>query len=153
MMEAALVEVESPLQEEVTTLLCQSDAVAERLYPGEPRRPITAETLTRSGTHVLIARCAGTAVGLCAVFERGDGTAELKRMIVAEGARGRGVGAALLRGVEAEAKRLGADTIVLEVGVRNAEAQALYRRSGYEPCEPFSPYQPSPISLFLKRQL
>jgi putative acetyltransferase len=100
-----------------------------------------------------MARYAGTAVGLCVVFERTDGTVELKRMIVKEGARGQGVGAALLHGAEAEARRLGAQAVLLEVGIRNTEAQRLYRRAGYEPCKPFLPYQPSTISLFLQRQI
>jgi putative acetyltransferase len=153
MTETLVVGVESPLQGEVAALLSQSDAVAARLYPGEYRRPITPEVLAKPGTHLLVARRAGIAVGLCVVFERGDHTVELKRMIVDEKARGRGVGAALLCGAEAETGRLGARAVLLEVGVRNTEAQALYRRVGYEPREPFPPYRASPISLFLERCL
>jgi putative acetyltransferase len=92
-----LVKPEPPQQDTVAALLTQSDLVAARLYPGEYRRPITPEYLTKPGTHVLIARLHGTAVGLCVVFDRGDSTVELKRMIVDEAARGHGVGAALLR--------------------------------------------------------
>ena len=40
-----LAKVESPLQQEVAALLILSDLVAERLYPGEYRRPITPEFL------------------------------------------------------------------------------------------------------------
>jgi putative acetyltransferase len=152
-MEAVLVEVESPLQPEVAALLNQSDAVAAQLYPGAYRRPITPDVLANPDTHVLVARHAGAAVGLCVVFERGDGTVEVKRMIVDQGIRGRGVGAALLRNAHAQARRLGAHTARLEVGVRNTEAQALYRRAGYRPCEPFSPYEKSPISLFMELRL
>jgi putative acetyltransferase len=149
----ASVEVETALQPEVAALLAQSDDVAARLYPRDYRRPITCESLRRPGAHVLIARLSGTAVGLCVVFERGDGTAEIKRMIVEEGARGCGVGAALLGKAHAEASKLGAHTALLEVGVYNTEAQALYRSAGYRPRQPFSPYQASPISLFMERPL
>ncbi len=76
------VNVEGPRQAEVSSLLAQSDAVAEVLYPGEFRRSITAESLAKPDTYVLVARRAGTAVGLCVLFDRGDRTMELKRMIV-----------------------------------------------------------------------
>jgi putative acetyltransferase len=78
MRKSFLVTRETPLQTEVSALLSQSDAVAARFYPGEYRRQITAETLNRPGTNVLVARLAGKAVGLCAVFDRGDKTVELK---------------------------------------------------------------------------
>lgn len=74
-------------------------------------------------------------------------------MIVDAGMRGAGIGMALLRRAEAQALGLGAQAMLLEVGTRNAEAQKLYRRGGYEPCEPFSPYTVTPISLFMKRLL
>ncbi len=147
------VNIEAALQSEVSALLSQSDAVAAALYPGEYRRPITAQSLAGPGTHVLIARLAGSAVGLCVLFERGDGTTELKRMIVDAGARGAGIGMALLRRAEAQALALGARAMLLEVGTRNTEAQRLYRRGGYEPCEPFAPYSATPISLFMRRVL
>ena len=152
---ALTVRVESPLQEAVAALLAQSDAVAARLYPGEPRRPITTGSLARPGVRVLVARGApdGSALGCCALLDRGDGTVELKRMIVDEAARGRGVGAALLDAAGSEAQRLGARSVLLEVGTRNIAAQALYRRGGFTPREAFAPYIPSPISIFLERRL
>ncbi|WP_158817752.1 N-acetyltransferase [Methylocapsa sp. S129] len=149
----ASVEVETPLQREVAALLAHSDGVAARLYSGEYRRPITCESLGEPGAHVLVARLSGTAVGLCVVFERGDGTVEIKRMIVEESARGCGVGAALLSKAHIEASRLGAHAALLEVGIHNTEAQALYRGAGYKPREPFSPYKASPISLFMEQAL
>ncbi len=147
------VEVETSLQREVAALLAHSDVVAARLYPGEYRRPITSESLRKPGAHVLIARLSRTAVDLCVVFDRGDGTVEIKRMIVAEDARGRGVGAALLSKSHIEAGKLGAHTALLEVGIYNTEAQALYRGAGYKLREPFSPYNNSPISLFMERHI
>ncbi len=150
---ATVVTVESPAQVEVAALLQQADAVGARLYPGQRRRPISADSLSVPGTHVLVARREGLAAGLCVLFEREGGTAELKRMIVDERARGRGVGAALLLGAEAEARRLGGHTILLEVGIRNMEAQGLYRRGGYASRDVFPPYRPSPVSLFMEKRL
>ncbi|KQV17094.1 hypothetical protein ASC97_30780 [Rhizobium sp. Root1203] len=74
--------LECPVQSEVSYLLQQSDAVAARLYPGEYRRPINAESLGKTNTYVLIARIAEKAVGMCVLFDRGDRSTELKRMIV-----------------------------------------------------------------------
>ena len=149
----ASVEVETSLQREVAALLAHSDVVAARLYPGEYRQSITPESLEKPGAHVLVARLTRAAVGLCVVFERGDGTVELKRMIVEEGSRGCGVGAALLSKAHSVASKLGAHTVLLEVGVCNAEAQALYRSARYKPRRPFSPYKASSISLFMERVL
>ncbi|MFH6784698.1 MULTISPECIES: GNAT family N-acetyltransferase [Methylobacterium] len=148
---AATIGVETPFQDEVTALLAEAETVAARLYPGVPRRAIGPESLSAPGIHVIVARIDGAAFGLCAVIERGGGEVELKRLIVAEGARGRGVGSALVQGAEALARRLGAGRIVLEVGVGNEEARALYRRAGFTPRGPFPPYQALPVSLFLER--
>lgn len=52
---------------------------------------------------------------------------------VAPWARGRGVGAALMRAVIARAEELGFPRIVLDVGDHNAPAIALYERFGFEP--------------------
>ncbi|MEK1903556.1 MAG: GNAT family N-acetyltransferase [Rhizobium sp.] len=152
-MSEVAVNIEPALQHEVSALLSESDSVAAALYPGEYRRPITAGSLAKPGTYVLIARLADRAVGLCVLFERGDGTTELKRMIVDAGVRGAGIGMALLRRAEVQALTLGAQAMLLEVGTRNIEAQQLYRRGGYKPCEPFAPYTATPISLFMRRSL
>ncbi|TNC13628.1 GNAT family N-acetyltransferase [Methylobacterium terricola] len=151
MAKAANIGVETSLQDDVTGLLAEAAAVAARLYPGEPRRPITPGSLAAPGIHVLVARGDGAALGLCAIIERGDGEVELKRLIVTADARGRGVGSALVRGAEALARRLGARAIVLEVGIENRAAQALYRRAGFTPRGPFPPYRDLPVSLFLER--
>lgn len=145
--------LECPVQSEVSYLLQQSDAVAARLYPGEYRRPINAESLAKTNTYVLIARIAEKAVGMCVLFDRGDRSTELKRMIVDAASQGTGVGMALLKEAEAQAMRIGALTMLLEVGTRNTDAQQLYRRGGYQSCDPFPPYAGTPISLFMTRSL
>jgi putative acetyltransferase len=153
LMNLVSVTLEHPMQSDVSSLLQQSDAVAALLYPGEYRRPINAASLAKTDTYVLIARIAEKAVGMCVLFDRGDCSAELKRMIVDAESRGAGVGMALLKGAEAQAIKLGALTMLLEVGTRNTEAQQLYRRGGYKPCDPFPPYARTPISLFMTRRL
>jgi putative acetyltransferase len=143
---------ESPRQAEVARLLQQSDALAASLYPGEYRRPLNPETLDAPGISLFVARADDqTAAGCCALFDAGDGTAELKRMIVDPGRRRLGVGKALLQAMEAAAATGGIHLIRMEVGVRNTDGQALYRRMGYRERGPFGPYKPSPISLFFEK--
>jgi GNAT superfamily N-acetyltransferase len=60
-----------------------------------------------------------------------DGVAEIKRMYVAPGARGRGLGRRLLEALEEEARSLGYARIRLDTGARQPEARAMYERSGY----------------------
>ena len=147
------VAVETPWQAGIAALLRESDAVAAALYPGAFRRAIDPASLDRPDIALLVARCGGAAGGCCALLDRGDGSAELKRMIVAEEHRGRGVGAALLCGAEIEAARRGVQLLLLEVGVRNTAAYALYLRGGFTPRDPFSPYEATPTSRFLEKRL
>ena len=145
------VAVESPHQDEIAALLRQSDAVAAALYPGAFRRAITPASLDTPEISLFVARIAGHAIGCFALLDRGDGTAEIKRMIVDEAHRGRGAGAALLAALEAEAAQRGIHTLLLEVGIRNEAAYALYCRAGFTPCAAFAPYKPDPISRFLAK--
>ena len=145
---------ESPQQDEVASLLRQSDAVAAVLYPNEYRRPLNPETLAAPGISVFVARTDDlTAVGCCALFDLGDGAGELKRMIVDQNFRQHGVGTALLQAVEAAAPNKGIHVIRMEVGIRNIDGQALYRRAGYKERGAFGSYKPTPISLFFEKSL
>jgi putative acetyltransferase len=147
------VAVESPHQDEIATLLRQSDAVAAALYPGAFRRAITPASLDTPEISLFVARIAEHAIGCCALLDRGDGSAEIKRMIVDEAHRGSGAGAALLAALEAEAAQRGIQTLLLEVGIRNVAAYALYRRAGFTPCAAFAPYIADPISRFLAKSV
>lgn len=76
----------------------------------------------------------GRVVGTCRVLIQQD-VARLGRMAVQRGARGRGLGAALLAGAERRAVAAGARRVMLHAQER---ARSLYARGGYEPVgEPF----------------
>jgi putative acetyltransferase len=148
------VEQEDPRQDAVVTLLKQSEALAALLYPNEWRRPLTPDTLAVPGIVLFIARDDDhVAAGCCALIEMGSGEAELKRMIVDGQFRRRGVGMALLRALEVAAIAMGIHRILMEVGVRNTDGQALYRRAGYTERGPFGSHRPSPVSLFFEKSL
>lgn len=72
--------------------------------------------------------------------ELGRQVGELKRMYVAAGVRGQGIGRAILARLEAEARALGLTRLVLETGTRQVEALALYRRAGFSDIPPFGEY-------------
>ncbi len=66
---------------------------------------------------------------------------EIKRMFVAAGTRGTGIGRLLLAAAEQRATELGTPRLVLQTGDRQPDAVALYSRSGYTPIPLYEPYQ------------
>lgn len=80
-------------------------------------------------------------------------TAEIKRMYVVPAARGRGVARRVLAHLEASAHEHGAEAIVLETGLAQPEAMALYESSGYEPIPPFGYYKDAPLSRCYGRRI
>jgi GNAT superfamily N-acetyltransferase len=90
----------------------------------------------------------------CACFKRYDATtAELKRMYVVPGNRGRGIGRAVVREIEAWARELGYTTMVLETGLRQPEAVELYEASGYEMVDNFDPFVGLDTSVCFRKHL
>ena len=96
----------------------------------------------------------GVPVACGAVRELEPGIAELKRMFVEAELRGAGIGRALVEALEAEARRLGANRVVLETGIRQVAAVALYKRCGFAPIPLYGEYCLSPdTSLCLGKTL
>ncbi len=106
---------------------------------------------------VLVARDeGGTPLGCGALRVLGDGVAEVKRMYVMRGARGRGVSPAVLAALEDTARDRGWTTLRLETGPLQPEAIGLYTSAGYRPIEAFGAYVGDPDaddSLFFERVL
>ena len=69
---------------------------------------------------------------------RGDW--EVKRVIVVDGQRGRGIGRALMNHLEEIATVGGAPRLILQTGDRQPDAVALYERVGYTPIAIYEPY-------------
>jgi GNAT superfamily N-acetyltransferase len=89
---------ESPRQPDVLALMQRADEYALGLYPAESYYALDVAALERPNVTLLVARDGGELAGIVALVDNGDGTAEIKRMFVAEQQRGRGVAAALLAG-------------------------------------------------------
>jgi len=80
---------------------------------------------------LLVAYLHSEPVGCGAVKHHADAPSEIKRMWVAETARGLGIGRRLLAELEASAARSGATRARLETNRRLTEAISLYRSAGY----------------------
>ncbi|MFP7761163.1 GNAT family N-acetyltransferase [Marisediminicola sp. LYQ85] len=95
---------------------------------------------------------AGEAIGHAALRTL-DGRFEIKRVVVAQHARGRGVGLTLMAAIEAEALRLGAETVILQTGDRQPDAVAMYGKIGYELIPTYDPYKPVTNSICFEKRL
>ncbi|HEX2130310.1 MAG TPA: GNAT family N-acetyltransferase [Actinophytocola sp.] len=82
-----------------------------------------------------------------------DGAAELKRMYVTPAARGRGLARAMLAELERTAHAAGHRRIVLETGLSQPEAIALYTSSGYVEVPKFGYYAHEPKSVHLGKPI
>jgi GNAT superfamily N-acetyltransferase len=77
---------------------------------------------------------------------------EVKRVIVADGQRGRGIGRALMNHLELLAAAGGAPRLILQTGDRQPDAVALYERVGYTPIPIYEPYvETIPFSLCFEK--
>ncbi|WP_374449201.1 GNAT family N-acetyltransferase [Stella sp.] len=144
---------ESPHLPEVAELLRGSDAYSRALYPPESSYLIDPDQLARPEVRFFVARIDGAAVGCGAVVIRGGGFGELKRIFVADAARGRGVGQRLLSVLETAARAEGVHTLQLETGPLSHPALALYHRNGYRERGPFADYPEDPMSVFMEKRI
>lgn len=101
----------------------------------------------------LVAFAGDEAVGCGAVRRLDQATAEIKRMYVVPARRGGGVGRTLLDALEEHARELGIERLVLETGVRQPEAIALYERAGFAVIPPFGEYIGSDLSVCMAKDL
>lgn len=108
--------------------------------PMDPRRGSSAEPheLRPPAGAFLIAYRGEEPVGCGAVKHRPGGPSDIKRMWVAETARGLGLGRRLLAELERLARESGAPEARLETNRELGEALAMYRSAGYAEVAPFN---------------
>jgi putative acetyltransferase len=81
------------------------------------------------------------------------GVAELKRMYVDDSQRGLGVGKGILGELEAWARAEGYRAMILETGIKQEAAIAMYGRSGYGPTANYGDYHGNANSLCMRKEL
>lgn len=105
------------------------------------RRDLPGEYGPPSGA-LLLALADGEVVGMVALRAKGAGRCEIKRLFVRPGARGLGVGRALIARVLDEARQRGYEEIVLDTLPVMRSAQDLYVALGFRD---IPPYYSSPV--------
>ncbi|GEO85578.1 MULTISPECIES: GNAT family N-acetyltransferase [Alphaproteobacteria] len=150
---SANITVEKPETADVLELIDRSDAYIASLYPPEGNFTVDVGALRQPDISFVVARTKGQAVGCGAIKWLEDGTAELKRIFVADEARGKGIGRQIMTTLLEMAEVHGIECLYLETGPRNTEAVSLYQTLGFRECGPFAGYQENPYSLFMARQL
>ena len=110
-------------------------------YPGwEPdaSQPVDPAELTPPTGVWLVAYLADKAVGCGGLQALDRDTAEIRRIFLAQSARGRGIGRTLLAELERHAQQLGYRRVRLTTGDQQAEALRLFQTGGYVEVPPFT---------------
>lgn len=141
--------------EDARRLVASLDAALTELYPPEQRfgPNLKAEHLEDGRGTFVVARDGDRAIGCGAIRLLDRNTAEAKRMYVEPDHRGRGVGRAVLASLEAAARQLGVQRLVLETGIHQEAAIFLYRRAGFTRIDCWGEYASSPTSICFEKNL
>jgi putative acetyltransferase len=145
--------IESPLQDDVRTLVTELNAVLHALTPPEFCFHLTVEEMAEPDVSVWIARENGRAVG-CGALKRHEGKiGEVKRMFTRPQWQGQGIGRRILGEIIDAAVADGVEVLVLETGDRHHAAWAIYEKAGFSRCGPVLDYPDSEYSIFYHKQL
>lgn len=145
-------EIESP--DAQFLIKCLSDELAVMYETDEAEQQAFLKQIrSEEGSCFVVAYAEEKPVG-CGMVRRLDtDTGEIKRMYVAKEVRGQGVGAKILRELEAQARQLGYHALKLETGVPQKAAIRLYQKTGYAPCPCYGHYADDPISVCFSKSL
>ena len=90
----------------------------------------------------------------CGAFKQFDEVSvEVKRMYVLPAYRGKGIAKKVLRELENWAKELRFNHCVLETGLRQPEAIALYKKNNFQIIDNYPPYKNMKNSVCFKKEL
>lgn len=151
------IELAQTATEDVRVLVGELERTLSAEYPPEQRHGLPLEAIFKPNIRFFLARLNGAAVGCAGVALFAD-FAEVKRMYVRDGLRGRGIARALLAEIEQEARAAKLLLLRLETGVRQVAALRFYDYVGFQPCAAFGAYaemNPYAIatSVFLEKRL
>jgi putative acetyltransferase len=141
--------------EDVRVLLALHLAGMQAGSPPESVQALDLRGLQAPNITVWTARMEGRLAGVGALKLLSPTAGEVKSMRTAPDFLRRGVGAALLEHLIAQAKQAGMTCLSLETGSGEAfePALALYRKRGFQHGEPFGDYVPSAFNQFLHLSL
>lgn len=142
----------NPLSPEASAMLDASQALMRRLYKPEENNFLPHEALCAPSIRFFVAREGDKALG-CGALQIKQGYGEVKSFFVTEAARGKGVGTALLRHIEATARAEGLPVLKLETGDALAAACRLYEAHGFARCGAYGDYVDNGVSVFMTKDL
>ncbi len=148
--------VETPLQDDVRTLVAALNAYLIPLTPREFQFQLTAEQMAEPTVTVFVARDSdGRPLGMGALKDHGGGLGEVKRMFTLPDVRGKRLGSLLLGRIEALARQKGITRLVLETGEAEGfePAWRVYERGGFSQCGAVLDYPDSGYSRFYEKHL
>lgn len=122
-------------------------------YGGPDRTPVDPDEFAAPYGTFLVAMLDGEPIGCAGLRRHDDGVAEVKRMYVRPSHRRRGHARRMLSALEQWARERGYRRVVLETGLEQPEAIALYTSAGYEPVAGFGHYKDSELSRSFGRDL
>lgn len=150
---SVVIAVETPLQDEVRTLVAELNAVLVELTPPEHCHHLTVEQMSDAATTVFIARENGAAIACGALKRHADGIGEVKRMYTRPSHRGRKIGEQMIARIEAMAREEGLKRLVLETGDQHHAAWKVYENAGFVRCGPVLDYADVKWSVFYDKPL
>ena len=158
MAENIAIATESPRQDAVVALVAALDRYLLDLYPADTCHLLDIGELEAPDVRFFVARKDGVPVGCAAlrVDHSGDGPTgygEVKRMYVDPAARGLRIGDRLLARLEEQARAEGLTALLLESGIHQHEALALYRKAGFADRGPYACYEDNGVSVFMEKPL
>jgi len=103
--------------------------------------------------HVVLVYENEQAVGCGAIKEYDADTVEVKRMFVPLEKRGKGIASGILKELECWAKELGYKTCILETGLKQPEAIALYKKNNYGIIKNYGQYANVESSVCFEKHL
>jgi putative acetyltransferase len=121
--------------------------------PGSGGLPAASIFEPPNGGVFLIGRIDGEAVACGGVARYDETTAEIRRMYVVPGARGRGLSRQVLEALEEKAAALGYSFVRLETGNLQAAAVGLYVSAGFQPVPRYGPFANDPKSVCFEKRL
>ena len=137
--------------QEAAELIAALDAYLEHLYPAESNHLDSIDELRKK--HVtMIGFFEGAQIVAIGAVKLMDGYGEIKRVYVPPSHRGKKLSEMIMDELEAHLTRSGRTSARLEIGINQPEALRLYKKRGYEECEPFGAYAPDPLSIFMEKK-
>lgn len=152
---ALQIEAVDPQHPQALVLLREAAREARKLYPElfAVDAPAPTNPPLRQREVYLIAWHDGRALGCGALRQRDEFTGELQRMFVTRSARRDGVARALLAQLERDARHRGYRQLVLETGVRQGPAIALYSGCGWRRIPAYGAFVGDPASVCFGKAL